>query len=87
MAGLPEISQRELRNDNAAIVRRVEAGESFIVTRRGVPVAQLGPVAAASEPLRVARPATRPPVFSEAERVTSGVSTQQVLDELRAERI
>ncbi|MBM7515922.1 type II toxin-antitoxin system Phd/YefM family antitoxin [Nocardioides nitrophenolicus] len=37
------ISQRELRNDNAAIVRRVEAGESFTVTRRGVPVADLVP--------------------------------------------
>jgi prevent-host-death family protein len=37
------ISQRELRNDNATIVRRVEAGESFTVTRRGVPVADLVP--------------------------------------------
>ena len=32
------ISQRELRNDNAAIIRAVEAGESFTVTKRGVPV-------------------------------------------------
>lgn len=37
------ISQRELRNDNASVVRRVEAGESFVVTRRGVPVADLVP--------------------------------------------
>lgn len=37
------ISQRELRNDNATIVRRVEAGETFVVTRRGVPVADLVP--------------------------------------------
>lgn len=37
------IGQRELRNDNAEIIRRVEAGESFIVTRRGVPVADLIP--------------------------------------------
>jgi len=37
------ISQRELRNDNASIVRRVEAGERFTVTRRGVPVADLVP--------------------------------------------
>lgn len=41
------ISQRELRNDNATIVRRVEAGESFTVTRRGVPVADLVPHGAA----------------------------------------
>ncbi|WP_114454257.1 type II toxin-antitoxin system Phd/YefM family antitoxin [Halopolyspora algeriensis] len=37
------IGQRELRNDNAEIVRRVEAGESFIVTRNGEPVADLVP--------------------------------------------
>ena len=37
------ISQRELRNDNATIVNRVEAGESFTITRRGVPVADLVP--------------------------------------------
>jgi prevent-host-death family protein len=38
-----QISQRQLRNDNAEIMRRVEAGESFVVTRRGTPVADLVP--------------------------------------------
>jgi prevent-host-death family protein len=38
------ISQRELRNDNAEIMRRVENGESFTVTRYGHPVARLEPV-------------------------------------------
>jgi prevent-host-death family protein len=37
------IGQRELRNDNAEIMRRVEAGESFVVTRNGRPVADLVP--------------------------------------------
>jgi prevent-host-death family protein len=37
------IGQRELRNDNAEIIRRVEAGESFVVTRRGLPIADLVP--------------------------------------------
>jgi len=37
------IGQRELRNDNAEIMRRVEAGESFVVTRNNKPVAQLSP--------------------------------------------
>ena len=37
------ISQRELRNDNAEIMRQVEAGESFVVTRNGKPVADLVP--------------------------------------------
>jgi prevent-host-death family protein len=35
------ITQRQLRNDNAEIMRRVEAGESFVVTRNGRPVADL----------------------------------------------
>ena len=38
------ISQRELRNDNAEIMRRVEAGESFVVTRNGKPIASLVPL-------------------------------------------
>ncbi len=38
------IAQRELRNDNAAIMRRVEAGETFVVTRNGRPVAEIRPV-------------------------------------------
>jgi len=37
------ISQRELRNDSGVIMRRVEQGESFTVTRNGAPVADLVP--------------------------------------------
>ena len=37
------ISQRELRNDNADIMRRVERGERFTVTRRGKPIASVIP--------------------------------------------
>lgn len=37
------IGQRELRNDNAAIMRRVEQGESFVITRHGKPIADLLP--------------------------------------------
>jgi prevent-host-death family protein len=41
---MPEtIGQRQLRNDNAEIMRRVEAGESFVVTRNGKPIADLIP--------------------------------------------
>ncbi|MGH7882766.1 MAG: type II toxin-antitoxin system Phd/YefM family antitoxin [Candidatus Dormibacteraceae bacterium] len=49
---MPEqIAQRELRNDNAAIMRRVKAGERFIVTSNGQPVAFLLPYQE-EEPLR-----------------------------------
>lgn len=38
------ITQRELRNDSGAILREVQAGQAIIVTRNGVPVAELRPV-------------------------------------------
>jgi prevent-host-death family protein len=44
------IGQRELRNDNAKIIRRVLGGESFVITRNGVPVADLIPHQLAREP-------------------------------------
>lgn len=37
------IPQKELRNDVGAVLRRVEAGESLLVTVAGRPVAQLSP--------------------------------------------
>ena len=38
------ITQRELRNDSAAVLRDVQAGQLLIVTRNGVPVAELQPL-------------------------------------------
>ena len=38
-----EIQQSELRNDNAAVMRRVAEGESFVVTVNGRPVADVIP--------------------------------------------
>lgn len=38
------IAQRELRNDNAKVIDAVAAGEAFIVTRNGEPVAELRPL-------------------------------------------
>lgn len=37
------ISQRELRNDSGEIMRALDRGEEFIVTRNGVPVGELRP--------------------------------------------
>ena len=39
-----EITQRELRNDSGQILRQVEAGARFVVTRNGTPVAELHPL-------------------------------------------
>jgi len=38
------ITQRQLRNESAAILRDVQSGQSLIVTRNGTPVAELRPV-------------------------------------------
>jgi prevent-host-death family protein len=38
-----EIPSRELRNDTAGLLRRVEGGEKIVITRRGKPVADLVP--------------------------------------------
>lgn len=39
-----EISQRELRNDSGAVLRAVQAGQEFIVTRNGTALAELRPL-------------------------------------------
>jgi antitoxin (DNA-binding transcriptional repressor) of toxin-antitoxin stability system len=38
------ITQRELRNASGEIMRALDRGESFVVTRNGVPVGELSPV-------------------------------------------
>ena len=39
-----EISQRELRNESGEIMRALDRGEMFVVTRNGVPVGELTPL-------------------------------------------
>jgi prevent-host-death family protein len=38
------VTQRELRNQSAAVLREVEAGRTIIVSRNGTPVAELRPI-------------------------------------------
>ncbi|MER5455707.1 type II toxin-antitoxin system prevent-host-death family antitoxin [Micromonospora sp. NPDC002389] len=39
-----EITQRELRNDSGAIMRGVERGDSYVITRNGTPIGKLIPL-------------------------------------------
>ncbi|MGI8407280.1 MAG: type II toxin-antitoxin system Phd/YefM family antitoxin [Actinomycetota bacterium] len=39
-----EITQRQLRNASGEIMRKLDEGETFIVTRNGVPVGELTPL-------------------------------------------
>jgi prevent-host-death family protein len=38
------ITQRELRNESGEIMRALGRGETFVVTRNGVPVGELTPL-------------------------------------------
>lgn len=44
---MTKVTIRELRNNGGSVVERVLGGESLVVTRAGVPVAELRPVRAA----------------------------------------
>jgi len=48
-----QITQRELRNDAPSIMREIESGESFVLTRNGTPIADIVPHARPAEPRRV----------------------------------
>ena len=39
-----EITQRELRNDRGEIMRQLDHGETFVITRNGVPAGELAPL-------------------------------------------
>lgn len=40
---MTEISQRELRNDSGRVMRALDEGHSFVVTRNGAPIGELVP--------------------------------------------
>jgi antitoxin (DNA-binding transcriptional repressor) of toxin-antitoxin stability system len=39
-----EITQRELRDESGEIMRALDRGEAFVITRNGVPVGELAPI-------------------------------------------
>jgi antitoxin (DNA-binding transcriptional repressor) of toxin-antitoxin stability system len=41
---IKEVTQRQLRNNSGEIMRLLERGETFVVTRNGVPVGELTPL-------------------------------------------
>lgn len=79
------ISQRELRNDNAEVMRGVEEGETYTVTRRGVPVARLVPLTGEPD-LRCDRPARKRPRYASLTRIRVDTAIEDVLGDLRGER-
>ncbi|HEY5846460.1 MAG TPA: type II toxin-antitoxin system prevent-host-death family antitoxin [Microlunatus sp.] len=78
------LSHRDLRNRSAEILRDVRAGATFEVTHHGVVVAVLSPPVGRTE-LRI-RPARVHRGFGELSRTRPTLSSEHVLDELRADR-
>jgi len=79
------ISQRELRNDNAEVIRGVEQGETYTVTRHGVPVARLVPFTGEPD-LRCDRPAKKAATGLALKRVRTQQKTADLLTDLRGDR-
>lgn len=83
---MERIPHRDLRNRSSEILRAVAAGESFEITNHGEVVAILSPPSVGT--LSVVQPATRRGGWSELEPVKlDGPSVQEILDELREDRI
>lgn len=60
------ITQRELRNSSGEVMRALDRGESFVVTRNGVPVGELTPL--------------RPRRFVSADEATAAFSGAAAID-------
>jgi prevent-host-death family protein len=93
-----QIGVRELRQNASEYLRLVQTGESFEVTDHGRPVAQLVPLAAKKESTldRLIREGTvRPPerpgritqIVKVRRKASSGLTSEQVFDEMREERV
>lgn len=85
---MTSISHRQLRNDSAEVLRRVGAGETFIVTNNGRPTATIAPVT--TDPIvqlattGAIRTATQPPETLVAiQRTKSVTPTSDVIDDVR----
>lgn len=94
---MEHVSIRQLRNDVSRIVRRANAGERLIITNNGVAVAEIRPLErTAPEPtieqlieaglVNPPRASGPPPPASPIE-FSGDKTTEEILDELRADRL
>lgn len=84
---MERIAHRDLRNRSSEILRAVAAGESFEITNHGEVVAVLAPPSELAR-LNIVKRATIHGRWDEITPVPyDGPSTQEILDELRQDRI
>lgn len=94
MAHMERIGIRQMRQDLSRFAARARAGESFVVTDRGVEIAQLVPAparASAVDRLVAERNARRGhgnllDVLEQLPEPIAGPLSEETLDDLRAER-
>jgi prevent-host-death family protein len=87
------VSVRDLRQNLSRYLRRVERGERLVVTERRRPVALLGPLPEQEDVLEYliaigeATPATGDLLDLPLPVRVDGASSEEILDDLRADRI
>lgn len=81
------ISQRELRNNSAAVMRGLQSGESSTITNRGKVVGRLVPANRSPLDELVSRRAAREGGWRKIPRVTAQQSSARMLAELRDGRL
>lgn len=90
---MESIGVRELRQAASKFLRRVEGGESLVITNHGQPVAQLVPMngrsrTSSNQPIDYQSPGHGSILDIEPlEAPTGSPSNAQILEDLRAERI
>lgn len=82
------VTHREMRNHSSDLLRRVQAGETIVVSNHGHPVAVIGPVSANTVDDLIERGQARParkPVSSLAEmhRSKTAKSSSEILKDVR----
>ncbi len=75
----------EAKTKLSALLQRVEAGESIVITKHGRPVAQLNPVGAAAGPHPPAKPGSKRAreAFRRLEALRARVGWRMTDDEIR----
>lgn len=82
------IAHRELRNSSAEVLRRVERGESLLISNKGVVVARIVPVSHNSLDSLIERGEAKPPsapisTLSDIARPTSTRTIKEILADAR----
>jgi len=89
---MEQVPIRELNQDTAGVLARVEAGESLVITNRGKPIARIVPAAVSDEMSdlvatgRAVPPALRGPFTMPKFTAPEGADATEAISRLREDR-